>query len=182
MITQAIPTKYIGLLESPYPLRIALKELYPQTNTFPHAQTATYTMVYVKDSSGVFSNVSRGFSKTSIRPVRRMATRKKTHNVVAIHCFIRLKSFMPVYFPIKMVLPSVRPDTRLVIIWVTCVPVETAATLCALQYFPTTNKSTAPYRDCRTFAIRKGTAKKINVVTMFPSVRLFLFISSISFI
>lgn len=62
MITQAIPTKYIGLLESPYPLRIALKELYPQTNTFPHAQTATYTMVYVKDSSGVFSNVSRGRS------------------------------------------------------------------------------------------------------------------------
>ena len=74
----------------------------------------------------------------------------------------------------RMVPPRVRPVTRLVMIWVTWVPVDTAATLSAEQYCPTTNRSTAPYRDWRTLASKKGSVKVTRALTTLPWVSLFV--------
>ena len=61
------------------------------------------------------------------------ATTENTLSVVAMDWRTRFSSPMPVYLPMRMVPPSVRPETRLVMICVTWVPVETAATLRASQ-------------------------------------------------
>ena len=71
--------------------------------------------------------------------------------------------------PMMIVDPSVRPVIKLVTICVTCVPVETAATLVAWQKRPTTNKSTAPYNDWSMFARRNGIAKRNSVEAIGPS-------------
>ena len=60
---------------------------------------------------------------------------------------------------------------RLVTIWVTCVPVETAATLSALQNLPMTKRSTAPYSDWSILAMRNGSAKRNSVDATGPSER-----------
>ena len=53
LIAQAIPTKHMGRVESPYPRRMALMALYPQIKIFPSEQTVTYCTVSSKDSCGV---------------------------------------------------------------------------------------------------------------------------------
>ena len=85
--------------------------------------------------------------KMSIRSVITAAVIVKTVSVVPIVLFTFSYSFSPMKLPITIVEPRVRPVIRLVTICVTCVPVDTAATLSALQNLPTTNRSTAPYND-----------------------------------
>ena len=70
-----------------------------------------------------------------------------------------------------MVPPRVRPVTRLVIICVTWVPVDTAATAWASQNCPTTKRSTAPYNDCNTLASKNGTVKVTRALSTLPLVR-----------
>ena len=80
---------------------------------------------------------------------------------------------MPVYFPTRMVLPRVRPVIMLVMICVTWVPVDTAATLSGEQYLPMTNRSTAPYSAWMRFAAMKGRENVNSMRNTFPLVRLF---------
>ena len=94
-------------------------------------------------------------------------------SVVPIVFFTSSSSSIPVYFPTNIVLPSVRPVIRLVMIWVTWVPVETAATLSGPQYLPMTSKSTAPYSACMILAMMNGTEKVNNTRITLPFVRLF---------
>ena len=128
-------------------------------------------MVSTNDSSGVCSSTSKGCSNASNTTVSTAAVIPNTANVVPIIRFTVSVSRLPVYCPIKIVLPSVNPVIKLVIICVTCVPVETAATLSALQYVPTTNKSAAPYSDWSKAAAKNGTANRNSVFNIFPSVR-----------
>jgi len=90
---------------------------------------ATYSMVASKDSAGVFSRVSSGASNSSISAVRARATNAKMDRVVPMAVFTLSHRSIPVYFPMRMVPPKVSPVTKLVTIWVTWVPVDTAATL-----------------------------------------------------
>ena len=79
------------------------------------------------------------------RIIRKIEKMPNSDSVVPIDRRVFSSSRMPVYLPTRMVPPSVRPVIRLVMIWVTCVPVETAATLSAPANRPTTARSTAPY-------------------------------------
>ena len=140
----------------------------------------TYWTVSSKDSCGVWRRVKSCLSKISIKTVSMIANTANIVSVVPMIFFTLSKSFFPMPSPINIVPPRVSPVIRLVMIWVTCVPVETAATLSAPQYFPTTKRSTAPYKDCRILAIRNGTAKKRSVFRMLPSVSVFCFIWLVS--
>ena len=140
-----IATKSRGLLESPYPRKIALMALYPQIKRTPQAQTETYSFACEKDAAGVFKAVKTGETKAKSRKVKRMPAMPKIVRLVAMVSFMSSGRFIPAYFPTKTVPPRVRPEIILVIIWVTWVPVETAATLSGGQYQPITIKSTAPY-------------------------------------
>ena len=135
--------------------------------------TVTYCTASSKAGCGVCKSRRSGRSTASMPAVSASATHANTVSVVPMARFTLPYSPWPVYCPMMTVLPSVRPVTRLVTICVTCVPVETAATLCAPQKAPTTNRSAAPYSDCSTFATRNGQAKRNSVLATLPCVRLF---------
>ena len=76
--------------------------------------------------------------------VRKMENTPKKVIVVEMDVSTSFCFFMPAYLPTRIVPAIVKPVIRLVMIWVTCVPVETAATLSAGQNQPITIRSTAP--------------------------------------
>ena len=133
----------------------------------------TYCTVSSNDGCGVCKRRRSGRSTASMPAVSASATPANTVSVVPMARFTLPYSLWPVYCPMMTVLPSVRPVTRLVTICVTCVPVETAATLWAPQKAPTTNRSAAPYSDCSTLAIKNGPAKRNSVPAALPCVRSF---------
>ena len=104
----------------------------------------TYCLASSMEAAGVLKAVSMVSLKISIPMVSTNATIANTDRVVPMVRQVLSSSFMPVYFPTRMVPPRVRPDTMLVMIWVTWVPVDTAATLSGVQYHPMTIRSTAP--------------------------------------
>ena len=104
----------------------------------------TYCLASSMEAAGVLKAVSMVSLKISIPMVSTNATIANTDRVVPMVRQVLSSSIMPVYFPTRMVPPRVRPDTMLVMIWVTWVPVDTAATLSGVQYHPMTIRSTAP--------------------------------------
>ena len=111
----------------------------------PQLHRITYCFASSNDSSGVFNSLKTAGEKMIIRTVNTRAAAPKIDSVVPMVFFTSTFAFIPVYFPTMMVPPSVRPVIMLVMICVTCVPVETAATLSGVQYLPITSRSTAPY-------------------------------------
>ena len=105
----------------------------------------TYSFASSNDSSGVFNSLKIAGVKKSISTVSTTAAAPNMDSVVPMVSFTSSFAFIPVYFPTIMVPPSVSPVIMLVMICVTCVPVETAATLSGVQYLPITSRSTAPY-------------------------------------
>ena len=96
------------------------------------------------EAAGVLKAVSMVSLKISIPMVSTNATIANTDRVVPMVRQVLSSSFIPVYFPTRMVPPRVRPDPMLVMIWITWVPVDTATTLSGVQYHPMTIRSTAP--------------------------------------
>ena len=119
----------MGRLESPYPRRMALMALYPQIKKMPQLQITTYCLARAKDCSGVFKSSRIGVTNSSMAAVSASAAKANTLRVVPMVFFTSSFAFIPVYFPTRMVLPRVSPVIMLVMICVTWVPVDTAATL-----------------------------------------------------
>ena len=119
------------------------------------------------------SSFRMGSAARSMAAVRISAAAAKMVRVVPIVFFMSSSACMPVYFPTRMVLPRVRPVIMLVMICVTWVPVDTAATLSGEQYLPMTNRSTAPYSAWMRFAAMKGRENVNSMRNTFPLVRLF---------
>ena len=145
-------------------------------NDVASSNVTSYCFAISKDSSGVFKTLRSVGSKSSINTMMIMATIKKSTRLVPISFFTACFCFIPVYLPIRMVLPSVSPVIRLVTICVTCVPTDTAACASALQKVPITKRSTAPYNDWSIFAIKNGNANKTRTFTTFPCDKSYSFI------
>ncbi len=147
--------------------------LYPQMNGMPQPQVTTYWRASTNASSGVCSAVRIGEARPITRIIRTTENAANTVSVVPMDLQVCFSSRMPVYLPTRMVPPSVRPVIRLVTICVTCVPVDTAATLAGSQNQPITARSTAPYSAWMILAIRNGTVKRISTGSTRPSVNRF---------
>ena len=77
----------------------------------------TYCLASSMEAAGVLKAVSMVSLKISIPMVSTNATIANTDRVVPMVRQVLSSSFMPVYFPTRMVPPRVRPDTMLVMIF-----------------------------------------------------------------
>ena len=84
--------------------------------------------------------------------------------------------FSPTASPTITVSPIAKADITPVNVVVNMLPDATPDCSATSANFPTTNKSTAPYRACRKSAPKTGKANPISAFKMLPSVKLFCFI------
>ena len=96
-----------------------------QINTYCHASST--------EAAGVCSSWR---IPGTLAPNTTDSTRENTPKAVRVVPMARSTRWVsprPVYLATSTVPPKVRPESKLVIVWVTCVPVETAAPLSAGQ-------------------------------------------------
>lgn len=64
------------------------------------------------------------------------------------------------------------PCTKMVAISISWEPMDTAETAAEPVYLPTTNRSTAPYTDCRKLASMNGSANSRSTGAILPFISL----------
>ena len=93
-----------------------------------------------------------------------------------------LASFAPTALPNSTVTPIVRPVISTVTDCITWLPVATAETLAVGENWPTTARSTPPYRACNSRESIKGSAKRTRGPRMGPDKNILVYFSCVSFI
>ena len=78
--------------------------------------------------------------------------------------------FWPMQLPMSTVPPMDRDKISMVTVLMIWEPMDTPETAAAPAYWPTTNRSAAPYSDCSRLDNIKGSANRTSVGATLPSV------------
>ena len=148
LAAHATAMKYIGLLESPMPRKIALMTLYAEMNGMPIKQTVRYATVPGTASAGVDIQTAIGSAIRASTAVSATETAIKSVTVLPMPPAARRLSLPPTACPMNTVAPMASPTIITVSMCITCEPIETAVVSATEPNCPMIYKSAMPYSVC----------------------------------